>query len=126
MMRRPLSSALSASAGKPVKAIKAATSVETGLLQIQCAASSAPDPALQKLPGETCEVIEIFQSGRDSSGRELTRCFLRLADLDSGIFNGLAVMRRRSGARSGKRFSRCNTCSAPGGRYRQTVDRWQR
>jgi hypothetical protein len=69
--------------------LRRATSVETGLLQIQCEASTAADPKLQKLPGEACEVIEIFQSGRDSSGRELARCFLRLADLDSGIFERL-------------------------------------
>ena len=45
--------------------LRRATSVETGLLQIQCEASTAPDPdpALPKLPGEVCEVIEIFQSG---------------------------------------------------------------
>ena len=69
--------------------LRRATSVETGLLQIQCEASADPDPALPKLPGEVCEVIEIFQSGRDSSGRELARCFLRLADLDNGIFERL-------------------------------------
>ena len=47
--------------------LRRATSVETGLLQIQCEASTAPDPALPKLPGEVCEVIEIFQSGCDFS-----------------------------------------------------------
>ena len=36
-----------------------------------------------------CEVIDIFQSGRDSSECELARCFLRLADLDNGIFERL-------------------------------------
>src|SRR6266404_2249192 len=71
--------------------IRRATSVETGLLQIQCKASTAPDldPALPKLPGEVFEIIEIFQSGHDSSERELARCFLRLADLDNGIFERL-------------------------------------
>ena len=48
--------------------LRRATSVETGLLQIQCEASTAPDPAL---PGEVCEVIEIFQAGGGSSGSEL-------------------------------------------------------
>ena len=65
--------------------LRRATSVETGLLQIQYEASTAPDPVLPKLPGEVCEVIEILQSGRCSSGRELARCFLRLADLDNGF-----------------------------------------
>jgi hypothetical protein len=69
--------------------LRRATSVETGLLQIQYEATTAPDPALPKLAGEVCEVIEIFQSGRDPSGRELARCFLRLADLDNGIFERL-------------------------------------
>ena len=64
--------------------LRRATSVETGLLEIQRDASTAP-----ALPGEVCEVIEIFQSGRHSSGRELARCFLRLADLDNGIFDRL-------------------------------------
>ena len=48
--------------------LRRVTSVETGLLQIQCEASTAADPALA---GEVCEVIEIFQSGRDSSGSAL-------------------------------------------------------
>ena len=93
--------------------LRRATAIETGLLQIQCKSSTAPDPdpALSKLPEEVGEVIQIFQSGDNSSGRELARCFLRLADLDMGFSNGLAAMRRRSGARSDKRFSRCNTCS---------------
>ena len=42
--------------------LRRATSVETGLLQIQYEASTAPDPELQKLPEEAVEVIEIFQS----------------------------------------------------------------
>jgi hypothetical protein len=69
--------------------LRRATSVETGLLQIQCEANTAPDPARPRLPGEVCEVIEIFQSGRGPSGRELARCFVRLADLDNGIFERL-------------------------------------
>jgi hypothetical protein len=36
--------------------LRRATSVETGLLQIQCEANAAPDPARPKLPGEVCEV----------------------------------------------------------------------
>ena len=47
--------------------LRRATSVETGLLQIQYEATTAPDPALPKLPGEAYEVIEIFQSRRDLS-----------------------------------------------------------
>ena len=44
--------------------LRRATSVETGLLQM-CEASTDLDPTLPKLPGEVCDVIEIFQSGRE-------------------------------------------------------------
>src|SRR5580765_1939470 len=67
--------------------LRRATSIETGLLQLQCEASIAADSALPKLPGEVCEVIESFQAVRDSSGRELERCFVRL--FDNGIFERL-------------------------------------
>ena len=105
--------------------LRRATSVETGLLQIQCEASTASDPAL---PGEVCEVIEIFQFGRDSNGRELARCFLRLADLDSGIFERLgryeAALWRQ--VRQTIFTLQHLQWGAPGGRYRRTLDRWQR
>ena len=105
--------------------LRRATSVETGLLQIQRETSTAPDPAL---PGEVCEVIEIFQSGRDSNGRELARCFLRLADFDNGIFERLgryeAALWRQ--ARQTIFTLQHLQWRAPGGRYRRTPDRWQR
>ena len=110
--------------------LRRATSVETGLLQIQCEASTAPDPdpARSKLPGEVCEVIEIFQSGRDSSGSELARCFLRLADLDSGIFERLgryeAALWRQ--ARQTIFTLQHLQWRAPGSRFRRNLDRWQR
>jgi hypothetical protein len=85
--------------------LRRATSVETGLLQMQCKASTAPDPALPNRPGEVCEVIEIFQSGRDSSGRELAAFFVWPTSITE-FSNGLAAMRPRSGARSGKQFTR--------------------
>lgn len=108
--------------------LRRATSVETGLLQIQHEASTPADPELQKLPAKSCEVIEIFQSGRDSSGHALAQCFLRLADLDNGIFERLgryeAVLWRQV------RQTICTLQQlqwrAPGGRYRRTLDRWQR
>jgi hypothetical protein len=90
-------------------------------------AYDAPDPALPKLPGEACEVIEIFQSGRDSSGRELARCFLRLADLDNRIFERLgryeAALWRQ--VRQTIYTLQHLQWRAPGGRYRRTPDRWQ-
>ena len=104
--------------------LRRATSVETGLLQIQCEASTAPDPAL---PGEVCEVIEIFQSGRDPGGSELARCFLRLADLDNGIFERLgryeaALWRQVRQTIFTLQHLRWRT---PDSRFRRTLDRWQ-
>ena len=110
--------------------LRRATSVETGLLQIQCEASTAadPDPALPKLPGEVCEVIEIFQSGHDSSGCELARCFLRLADLDNGIFERLGRYEAALCRQVRQTIFTLQNLQwrAPGGRYRRTLDRWQR
>jgi hypothetical protein len=108
--------------------LRRATSVETGLLQIQCEANTAPDPARPKLPGEVCEVIEIFQAGRGSSGRELARCFLRLADLDNGIFERLgryeAALWRPGQAND---FHVARPAVARAGRpLSETPDRWQR
>ena len=100
--------------------LRRATSVETGLLQVQYEASTAPDPALPKLP---CVVIEIFQSGR-----ELAPCFVRLADLDNGIFERLgryeAALWRQ--VRQAIFTLQHLQWGAPGGRYRRTLDRWQR
>jgi len=107
--------------------LRRATSVETGLLQIQVETSTAPDPAPAKLPGEVCEVIDIFQSGRASSGCELARCFLRLADLDNGIFERLgryeaALWRQVRQTIFTLQHLRWRV---PVGRYRRTSDRWQ-
>ena len=97
--------------------LRRATSVETG----------PPDPALPTLPGEACEVIDIFQSGHDSSGCELAHCFLRLADLDNGIFERLgryeaAIWRQVRQTI----FTLQHLQWRGGGRYRRTQDRWQR
>src|SRR6478752_3984012 len=91
--------------------LRRATSVETGLLQIQYEASTAPDPALPKLPGDACEVIEIFQSGRGRVDASLRAALFVWPNSKTEFSNGLAGTKPRSGARSGKRFSRCNTCS---------------
>jgi hypothetical protein len=105
--------------------LRRVTSVETGLLQIQCEASTAPDPAL---PGEACAIIEIFQSGRDSNGRELARCFLRLADLDNGIFERLGRYEAALWRQVRQTIFTLQELQwrAPVGRYRRTLDRWQR
>jgi hypothetical protein len=107
--------------------LRRATSVETGLLQIHYEASTAPDPALPKLSGEVCEVIEIFQSGRDSSGRELARCFLRLADLDNGIFERLGRYEAALWRQVRQTIFTLQHLQwrAPGGRRRRPLDRWQ-
>ena len=108
--------------------LRRATSVETGLLQIQYESSTAPDPALPKLPGDACEVIEIFQSGRNPSGRELARCFVRRAELENGIFERLgryeATLWRQ--VRQTIFTLQYLQWRAPGGRHRRTPDRWQR
>ena len=110
--------------------LRRATSVETGLLQIQCEASTAPDPdpALSKLPGEGGEVIDIFHCGDDSNGRELARCFLRLADLDSGIFERLGRYEAALWRQVRQTIFTLQDLQwrAPAGRYRRTLDRWQR
>ena len=108
--------------------LRRATAVETGLLQIQCEANTVPDPALPKLPGEVCEVIEIFQSGCDASGRELAHCFLRLADLDNGIFERLGRYEAALWRQVRQTIFTLQHLQwrAPGGRYRRTLDRWQR
>jgi len=105
--------------------LRRATSVETGLLEMQCEASTEPDPAL---PGEVCEVIEIFQSGRDSNGSALVRCFLRLADLDNGIFERLGRYEAALWRQVHQTIFTLQHLQwrAPGGRSRRTLDRWQR
>ena len=104
-----------------------ATSVETGLLQIQCEISAAAHPAPSKPTGEVCEVIEIFQSGPDGTGEALARCFLGLAGLDNGIFERLgryeaALWRQVSQTIFTLQHLQWRT---PRSRYRRTPDRWQ-
>ena len=108
--------------------LRRATAVETGLLQIQCEMSAASDPAPSKLAGEVCDVIEIFQSRNDASGQALARCFLGLAGLDNGIFERLG----RYEASLWRQVSQTIFIlqhlqwGSPRGRYRRTLDRWQR
>jgi hypothetical protein len=106
--------------------LRRATSVETGLLQIQCEASTAPDPAPSRLPGEVFDVIEIFQS-ENESGRELARCFLRLADLDKGIFERLGRYEAALWRQVRQTIFTLQHLQwrAPGNRYRRTLNRWQ-
>jgi hypothetical protein len=72
-----------------------------------------------------CAVIEVFQSGSGSSGNELARCFLRLADLDNGIFERLgryeaALWRQVRQTIFTLQYLQWH---APGGRSRRTLDR---
>ena len=107
--------------------LRRATSVETGLLQM-CEESTDLDPTLPKLAGEMCDVIEIFQSGRDSNKSELAHCFLRLADLDNGIFERLGRYEAALWRQVRQTIFTLQHLQwlAPGGRYRRTLDRWQR
>jgi hypothetical protein len=107
--------------------LRRATSVETGLLQIQYDANTMPDREPHKLSEEMYEIIDIFQSGHESSGEELARCFLRLADLDNGIFERLgryeAALWRQ--VRQTILTLQHLQWRSPGGRYRRTLGRWQ-
>lgn len=107
--------------------LRRATSVETGLLQRQWAIVTASDPALSKLPSEGCEVIDIFQSELASSQSELARRFLGLADLDNGIFERLGRYEAALWRQVRQTIFTLQHLQwrSPGGRYRQTVDRWQ-
>ena len=107
--------------------LRRATSVETGLLQRQCGTVTPPAPAPSKLPGEGCEVIDIFQSGQASSQSELARRFLGLADLDNGIFARLGRYEAALWRQVRQTIFTLQHLQwrSPGGRYRQTVDRWQ-
>jgi hypothetical protein len=108
--------------------LRRATSVETGLLQIQYEATIAPDAAPSQLPCETCEVIEIFPDGRDSSEQELARAFLRLADQDNGIFERLGRYEAALWRQVRQTIFTLQHLQwrGTGGNYRRTLDRWQR
>ena len=108
--------------------LRRATFVETGLLQIQCEVTRAPEPAPSMLTGQVSEVIEILQSGRDGSGQELARCFLGLADLDNGIFERLGRYEAALWRQVRQTIFTLQHLQwrARGGHYRQTPDRWQR
>jgi hypothetical protein len=88
--------------------------------------SCAPKAARGVMRG--FRVIEIFQSERDSRGRALARCFLRLADLDNGLFEQVgryeAALWRQ--VRQTTFTLQQLQWRAPGDRYRRTLDRWQR
>ena len=91
--------------------LRRATSVETGLLQIQYEATTAPDPALQSYPEKCARLSKSSSPGAIRVDTSLRAAFFVWPTSITEFSNGLAAMRRRSGARSGKRFSRCNTCS---------------
>ena len=108
--------------------LRRATAVETGLLQIQCNLSVAPDQAPSNIRANECEVIEIFKSKFDGGGQELARCFLGLADLDNGMFERpgryeAALWRQVSQTIFTLQHLQWR---APSGRYQRTLDRWQR
>ena len=108
--------------------LRRATSVETGLLQIQCDPSAASDQAPSKLAEEECEVIEIFRPGRDGNGQDLARCFLGLAALDNGFFERLGRYEAALWRQVSQTIFTLQHLQwrSPGTRYRRTPDRWQR
>jgi hypothetical protein len=108
--------------------LRRATSVETGLLQIQWDLRAASDQAPSRLAGGVHEVIEVFQSGHDGSGQELAHCFLRLAGLDNGIFERIGRYEAALWRQVSQTIFTLQHLQwrAPSGRYRRTLDRWQR
>jgi len=92
--------------------LRRATSVETGLLQIQCEASTAPDPA--RSPEKSARLSKSSSPGTIQVDASLRAAFSVWPVSIAEFSNDLGAMRRRSGARSGKRFSRCSICD--GGR----------
>jgi hypothetical protein len=130
--------------------LRRATAIETGLLQIQCEAS----PDLTGPPGaaapEECQVIAIFNSAMPGSpyktgneadgneeslraasapnGLELALRFMRLADLDKGVFERLgryeAALWRQ--VRQTIFTLEALRWRAPGARSWRTQDRWLR
>ena len=104
-----------------------ATSVETGQLQIQCELSGASDPA-PSLHGKWCKVVKIFQSGHGCNSEALAQCFLGLADLDNGMFERLGRYEAALWRQVSQTIFTLQHLQwrAPRGRYRRTLDRWQR
>ena len=107
--------------------LRRATSVETGLLQIQSDAIAASDRSPSKLAEEACEVIKIFQSGHDGDRQALARCFLGLADIDNGIFERLGRYEAALWRQVSQMIFTLQHLQwrSPGGHYRRTLDRWQ-
>ena len=81
----------------------------------------APDPvrskhrtrscAAQSYPEKCARLSKSSSPGAIRMDASLRVAFFVWPTSITEFSNGLAAMRRRSGARSGKRFSRCNTCS---------------
>ena len=107
--------------------LRRATAVETGLLRIQCDPSAASDQAPSMLAEEGCELIEIFQPGRDGNGQDLARCFLGLAELDNGFFERLGRYEAALWRQVSQTIFTLQHLQwrAPNSRYRRTLDRWQ-
>ena len=79
---------------------------------------------------EKCARLSKYSSpGATSlSGSELARCFLRLADLDNGIFERLGRYEPALWRQVRQTIFTLQHLQwrAPGGRYRRTLDRWRR
>ena len=88
--------------------LRRATSVETGLLQIQREASTAPDPVCQCYPEKCARLSKSSSPGAIRVDASLRAAFFVWPTSITEFSNGLAATRRRSGASSGKPFSRCN------------------
>ena len=90
--------------------LRRATSVETGLLQIQCEANTASDPESPKLPGEAARLSTSSSPVAMRVDRSSRAAFFVWPTSITEFSNDLAATRRHSGARSDKPYSRCSIC----------------
>ena len=91
--------------------LRRATSVETGLFQIQAKEAPHPIQPSQSYPEKRARLSKSSSPGAIRVDASLRAAFFVWPTSIMESSNGLAATRWRSGARSGKRFSRCSICS---------------
>src|SRR5258706_3330711 len=94
--------------------LRRATSVETGLFQIQAKEAPHPIQPSRSYPEKRARLSKSSSPGATRVDASLRAALFVWPTSITEFSNGLAATKPRSGARSGKRFSRCNTCSGAG------------
>lgn len=107
--------------------LRRATSVETGLLQMQWDLCVEADRIPPDFVDDVRDVIVAPQSDNDRSSQNIARCFVRLAGLDNGIFERFgryeaALWRQARQTILTLQQLQWRTQSR---RYRRLPDRWQ-